>query len=112
MNAKRLVGTSVIAAGLVISGLTTGIGTATAQPQPCNPQFCGGRETTGALATIQEARQAAGTGVLAVRAGRTTAARHRGITTPGGARRLPTRAGGVLTRADSTISRSTTTAIG
>jgi len=42
MNAKRLVGTSVIAAGLVISGLTAGLGTATAQPQPCNPQFCGG----------------------------------------------------------------------
>lgn len=43
MNAKRLAGTSVIAAGLAISALTAGLGTAAADPPPCNPQWCGGQ---------------------------------------------------------------------
>jgi hypothetical protein len=43
MNANRLVGASVIAAGLAFSALTAGLGTAAAQPQPCNQEFCRGQ---------------------------------------------------------------------
>jgi hypothetical protein len=42
MNAKRLAGASAIGPGLAISALTAGMGTAAAEPPPCNPQSCAG----------------------------------------------------------------------
>ena len=47
MNAKRLAGASVIAAGLAVSALTAGLGTAAAEPPLCNPQWCGGPRAHG-----------------------------------------------------------------